>query len=608
MGLILLVVVIGEGLGLFGILTEQVPWWIGSLLVIASGYQIFYSVVRSAFQREVTSHTLMSLGAIAALSIGQWTTAGIVVFFMQVGEYVERFTSEKARGLLKTMTSLTPQTAKVLQDGKEYERSIDAVLPGEVVVVRPGDRIPVDGTVIDGRASMDQSTITGESMPVDVEPGSRVHAATLAHLGTLKVKVDKVGRDTTFGRTIQLVEEAEASRGTTQRLADKFSAWYLPVVTAIALLTYLISGNVLSTVAVMVVACSCSFALATPIAMMATIGAAAGRGLLIKGGKYVEALSVADVLFVDKTGTLTSGKPRITDIIVPLDGPNETTLLTLVATAERYSEHPLAEAVRREAQERCLMINEPDLFEAIPGKGIRAMVSGYLVEIGNSYLVRCEQPYLSAQADVFRHQGKTVVFVALDGKPVGAIAMMDTVRPEVAEVLNEIRYLGIQKIELLTGDNERTASALAASLNIDYRADLLPEQKIAIVREWQKKGHRVVMIGDGVNDGPALAQADVGISMWNGTGVAMEAAGMVLMREDWRLVAESFHFARKTMKVVKANIAFTAIYNIIGLLFAATGFLPPIFAAAAQSLPDIGILLNSSRLIKPVKSTNRLIR
>lgn len=593
-GVILLLVVVGEGLGLFESLTEIVPLWVGTLIVMAFGAKIFTGVIKSAMRFEVTAHTLMSVGGIAALVTGQWDTAAVVVFLMNVGVYIERYTSEKARGLLKELQAMAPTKARVERNGEEVELTIDQVQVGDIVVVRPGERVPVDGLILEGQATLDQAAITGESMPVEAEVGDKVFAATIAKLGYVKLRAEGVGRETTFGRTIKLVEEAEANRGEVQKIADKFSGWYLPIVAGIAVLTYLLSGNIMSVVAVLVVACSCSFALATPIAMMASIGASAKRGLLIKGGKYIEAIKTANVVFVDKTGTLTTGKPNVTDV-VSLDGTPAADLLQLAATAERHSEHPLAEAVRAHAREQGYRAGNPDRFEAIPGKGIRAVIDGKTVEIGNRRLVQVAD---NSEVARLESEGKTLLIMAIDGKPAGIIAAMDSVRPEVAAAIKAIRELGIERVELLTGDNERTAAAIAGPLGIGFQANLLPEDKIRVVREAQAKGDKVVMVGDGVNDAPALAQAEVGIAMGGGTDVAMQAAHIVLMREDWNLVADCFRIAGRTMRVVKMNIAFTAIYNMLGLSLAAFGIIPPIVAASLQAVPDIGILANSSRLIK----------
>lgn len=595
-GAMLFVVVAGEWLGVFRAVTQRVPWPLGLAIVLAGGYPVFRNVVRAALKRRVTAHTLMTLGALAALAVGEWATALVVVFFMRVGDYAERFTTERARRAVKGLTAMAPQMARVEREGAEHDVPVSEVRVGETVVVRPGDKIAVDGDVIAGQATVDQATITGESMPVEVGPGARVFAATLASLGSLRVRATRVGQDTTFGRVVKMVEEAEAHRADVQRVADRFSAYYLPVVAGIAAVTLLIRRDPLATAAVLVVACSCSFALATPIAMLASVGAGARRGLLIKGGKYLESLARADVLLIDKTGTLTLGRPQITDIL-PLNGVSEDEVLSMAAAAERYSEHPLAEAVRGAARKRNLPVREPEQFEAIPGVGVRARVNGASVEVGSRRMTPtgASLPVL----DMLEGRGKTILVVAQDRKLAGVLAAADTLRLEVPAALDAIRALGIRQLELLTGDNERTAAALAASLGVRYRANLLPEDKVAIVKEFQTRGHTVVMVGDGVNDAPALAQADVGIAMGAaGSGVAIEAGHIALMRDDWTLVPEVIRIARRTMRVVKLNIAFTTLYNLVGLTLAALGLLPPILAAAAQSLPDLGILANSSRLLR----------
>jgi P-type Cu+ transporter len=597
-GAVLFVVVVGEWLGLFAQLTERVPFVVGVVIVVLSGWSIFHNVIRAALKGQIISHTLMSVGVVAALAVGEWATAAVVVFFMRMGEYAENLTTEGARRAVKDLTALAPQTARVERNGVEEEIPIGAVAVDDVVTVRPGEKIPVDGEVLDGQATVNQAAITGESIPLEVGPGAHVFAATLAQLGHLRIRSLRVGADTTFGRVVKLVEEAEAHRADVQRFADKFSAYYLPIVAGIAALTFLLRRDPLATAAVLVVACSCSIALATPIAMLASIGAAAKRGLLIKGGKYLETLARADVVLLDKTGTLTLGQPQITDI-VPLNGLSESEILTLAASAERYSEHPLAEAVRTAAQARHLPLVEPKEFASVPGMGVRAQVNGSAIAVGNHRLVSDDSTRTPSVATALESQGKTLLYLSHNGELAGVLAAADTMRSEVPAALTKLRALGIRHIELLTGDNEQAAAALAGTLGVSYRAKLLPEDKIAIVKEYQGRGHTVVMIGDGVNDAPALAQADVGIAMGAaGSDIAIEAAHISLLREDWNLVPEVVQIARRTMNVVKLNLGFTAVYNVVGLALAAFGFLPPIFAAAAQSLPDLGMLANSARLIR----------
>ena len=616
-GAVLFIVVAGEWLGLFANITALVPFWLGALLVLVTGWPIFANVIQATARRQVTSHTLMTIGVMAALAVGQWATAAVVVFFMRVGDYAEKFTAEGARRGVKELAALAPQTARVERAGdhgdEEVELPIAAVQIGDVVIVRPGELIPVDGEVIAGHATINQATITGESVPVEAGPGAQVYAATSAQLGSLRVRTMRVGPDTTFGRVVKMVEEAEAHRADVQRFADKFTGYYLPIVGTIALLTYLISRNPLSTAAVLVVACSCSIALATPIAMLASIGAAARHGLLIKGGKYLETLANADVLLIDKTGTLTLGEPQIADV-VPLNGLSPTAALQLAASAERYSEHPLAEALRRAAKQQALTLTDPQDFTALPGIGVQATVAGRHVEVGSRRLValaplpvaaaatnagRAAAETVADRCAALEAQGKTLLYMACDGEPTAVFAAADTLRDEVPAALSRLSTLGVTQVELLTGDNQRTASVLAKQLGIAFRAELLPEDKIAIVKEYQARGHTVVMVGDGVNDAPALAQADVGIAMGAaGADVALEAAHIAVMRSDWLLVPTVFAIAQRTMRVVKMNLLFTAVYNVVGLTLAAFGFLPPILAAAAQSIPDLGILANSARLLR----------
>lgn len=592
---VLLVVIAGEYLGFFDLLMEYVPFWVGLLLVLVAGLPIFRNVLRSALHRQITAHMLMSLGVLAALVAGQWVTALIVVFFMRIGDYVEGYTVEQTRRALRELTRLAPQTARVIKGDEEVEIPVDELNIGDIVVVRPGEQIAVDGEVVSGQATVDQATITGEAMPVEVGPGSTVYAATIASAGSLRVQASHIGSDTTFGRILKLVEEAEANKGDVQRFADKFTAYYLPVVAGIALLTFIIRQDPMATVAVLVVACSCSIALATPIAILASVGSAAKKGLMIKGGKYIELLDKVDVLLIDKTGTLTLGQPQISKII-PLNGLNEDDLLMLAASAEKYSEHPLAEAVRNAAASRGLSIVEPSSFEALPGMGIKADVNGATITVGNRQLVKTHG---DPEVDAIGLQGKTLLYVAEGDEIHGILAVSDTLRAEVPEALDKVRNFGIKRIELLTGDNEPSAAVLAKQLGLEYQAELMPEDKIGIVKSYQNRGYKVLMVGDGVNDAPALAQADVGVAMGvAGSDVALEAAHVGLMRDDWQLVPELFQISHRTMGVVRLNLGFTAVYNLLGLTLAAVGLLPPVLAAAAQSLPDLGILANSARLLR----------
>lgn len=595
-GLVLFVAVGGEWLGLFEALTDFIPFGWGAAVVTIAGLPIFIDVVRAALQRQITSRTLMTLGFIAALAVGQWTTAGVLVFMMHVGNYVENFTAKRSRNAVRDLAAMIPQTARVERDGRELIIPIGELSANEIVVVRPGEKIPVDGEIIRGEASINQSAITGESMPVDGSRGVKVYAASLVQSGSISVKATHVGKETTFGRVVRLVEEAESQKGNVQLFADRFSSYYLPIVAGIGLITLIVRRDPLAAAAVLAVACSCSIALATPIAMMASIGAAARRGLMIKGGKYLEQLAKADILLIDKTGTLTLGEPQITDVI-PLNGGTEGMILQLAASAERYSEHPLAHAIRAKARERHIKLLDASNFQFNTGIGVKANIDGHVIQIGSN---RSVKKLISTQFEKdLKTKGKTILYVQNDDELIGVLAAADTLRTEVPQSIRRLKQLGVGHIELLTGDNAHTAAALGESLGIGFHADLLPEDKIAIVKDYQQEGKTVIMVGDGINDAPALAQADIGIAMGSsGTEIALEAADIALLCEDWRLIPALIEISRRTMGVVRLNLIFTAIYNLVGISLAALGILPPFLAATVQSLPDLGILGNSSRLLK----------
>lgn len=599
--MVLSLVVFGEWLGLLDGLTERVPWYLPAVLTLLLGRRPLLQVVRSALRGKVISHTLMTVGATAAALTGQWSTAFIVVVFMRVGAYTESMTSDKSRRALKQLGDLAPRTARVVSNGQERSVAVGEVAIGDLVLVRPGEAVPVDGVVTSGSAYVNQAAITGEAAPVEAKEGQELFAASYVSGGAVTLRATAVGEDTTFAAIVRLVLEAEANRGEVERIADRFSGYYLPLVAFIAALTWMVGGSLQATIAVLVVACSCSFALATPIAMAASVGSAAHAGVLIKGGRYIEALHRITVLLVDKTGTLTTGAPHISDIIPAASGvARERDLLQLAAAVEQNSEHPLAEAVRRAAFAHGITPQQAKQFTAEAGVGVTASVDGYPVSVGRlTDFDRQYDPVLAQEADRLMADGKSVLALRRDGAVLGVLAAADTLRPALAEALAHVREAGVPRVMLISGDNEGAVASIARTLGIEYRADLLPHEKTEVVRDLQRRGERVAMIGDGVNDAPALAQADVGIAMGvAGTDVAIEASHVALMNDDWRTVPLLFSVSRRTMRVVKMNIGFTALYNLAGLTLAALGLLPPVVAAALQSVPDLGILANSSRLLR----------
>ena len=607
---IVAVAAIGERFGLLDRVLERLPWWIPALAILAGGWKVFKNVAIAARHMRVTSHTLMTSGVIASAAVGQWTTAALIVFFMRLADWLEDMTTERSRRALEALVALQPPTARVLRDGIEVEVPVEAVAAGELVVVRPGERIPVDGQVVEGEAPVDQSSITGESIPIERTVGDSVFASTVAQAGYLQVRATRVGADTTLARIVRLVEDAESRKAPVQKFADRFSAYYLPAVLLMGLGTYLVTGEVLRGVAVLVVACACAITLATPVVVLASVGNAARRGLLVKGGITLEQLARIDTLVVDKTGTLTHGEPRVTDVIA-LNGMSESDLLQTAATLESHSEHPLARAIVREAHTRGLKLFVAESFTSLTGRGVAGTVAGTAWAIGNRRLL-AERAVSAGDEDeaavrTLEQEGKTTFFVSAGGSLVGLIAVADTVRAEVVPAFAELRSLGVRRVVLLTGDNERVAAAIARQVGIeDYRADLLPEDKIAAVRALQAGGAVVMMVGDGVNDGPALVQADVGVAMGAaGTDVALEAADVALMRDDWTMVPECIRLGRRAAGTIRQNLVFTAAYNVVGIALAFLGILPPVWAAAAQSIPDVAIMGNSARLLRTKQRVSR---
>jgi len=597
-----LVGIVGERLGLVEVLVEQIPPWLALAAVVAGGYPIFLNVIRALRNRSVTAHALMSLGIVGALAIGQYAAAAVIVFFMRLADFIEGFTTERSRRAINELLTLAPETARVEREEREMLVPAEQVGRGDVVLVKPGERIAVDGAVIDGRASVNQAPITGESVPAEKRAGDRVFAASICERGALRVRTERVGRDTTFGQIIRLVEHAEASKAPVQRFADRFTAYYIPVVLAAALATFIIGGNATAAVATVLVACSCAIAMATPITVLAAVGRAARAGIIIKGGRYLEALAKVDTVVMDKTGTLTVGRPEVVEVI-SLDGASEASLLALTASIERRSEHPLAAGIIRAADQRGLSLGEPKEFEVYPGEGAVATVDGAWVLCGTERLLArfgIDVPdHVRARVRGLAEDGRSVVLVAREKTLIGLIALADTIRPEAEAAISALQALGVRQLLLLTGDRREVAAAVASRLGLDFEAEVLPEQKIRVVERLQRQGRIVGVVGDGINDAPALAQADVGIAMGvAGTDAAIEAAHVALMRDDWRGVPEAITIGRRAFRTIQQNLWLTAGYNVVGILLAATGWIPPILAAAAQALPDVVVMLNSSRLLR----------
>jgi Cd2+/Zn2+-exporting ATPase/Cu+-exporting ATPase len=593
-GLILFIVVIGEWMGWFGQITSRLSPWTYLALLILGGYPVFRNVIQALIQRQIISHTLMSIGVIAAAAIGEWPTAVVIVLFMRIGDWVERQTTEGARKAIHALVERAPKVANIKRDSEELEVPVDDILVDDILICRSGMTVAADGEVLDGNATVDTSSITGESVPVDVGAGSIVYSGSIVMEGGFHLRATRVGSDTTIGRVIQLVEQAEANKGRVQRFADRFSGYYLPIVLGIAAITYVLRQDVMAAVSVLVVVCSCAIALATPIAMLASIGAAGKQGLVIKGGRFLEILPKVDIILLDKTGTLTLGNPEVTEI-VPLAGQSEKEIIEIAAGVERFSEHPLGKAIRRYASGNNIPLPDIAMFQSYPGLGVEAQIGGHHIRVGNDSFISGAEHYA---AGVHADKGQTLVYVESDDSIVGIISLADQLRIEVPQALNALREQGYMDILLLTGDKRAATTPIAQALDLDYRAELLPDDKIAIVQEFQEMGKVVAMIGDGVNDAPALAQADVGIAMAAaGADIAIQAADIALLRDDWAAVPAIFTLANRTMDVVRLNLIFTAIYNVIGLALASLGLIPPALAAAAQSLPDVGILANSSRLL-----------
>ncbi|MBI5612221.1 MAG: heavy metal translocating P-type ATPase [Gammaproteobacteria bacterium] len=531
--------------------------------------------------------------------------SAVIIAFVLLGKYMEELIKKRSSAAVRKLLDLKPATARVIREGQEMEIPAESVMVNEIVVVRPGEKIPTDGMVTDGSSSVDESMLTGESMPVEKRVGSEVIGGTLNRTGLFRFQATKVGAQTALAQIIKMVEEAQASTAQIQRIADQVTAKFVPAVVAVAFVAFFgwwLAGNfpqaLLSFIAVLIISCPCALGVATPAALMVGVGKGAEAGILIRGGEVLERAQKLTTVIFDKTGTLTRGEPNVTDI-VPLGVATEEQALRLAAAVEVGSEHPLGEAIVRAAQHRNIELPKVTGFEAIPGHGIQGSVDGRQVLLGNRRLLAREGIDAAAAEETMirlEGEGKTAMLVGLDGALTGIVAVADTLKPEAKEA---VAALAREKVEviMLTGDNQRTAQAIARELGIErVIAEVLPGDKAKVVQDLQSQGKSVAMVGDGVNDAPALAVADIGIAIGSGSDVAKETGGIILIKNDVRDVVLAIRLSRATMTKIKQNLFWAFIYNSVGIPVAALGFLNPIIAAAAMALSSLSVIVNSALL------------
>ncbi|CAH1694932.1 Silver exporting P-type ATPase [Hyphomicrobiales bacterium] len=583
-----------------------------TLIAMGTGVAWAYSVV-ATLAPGLFPAAFRSLDGTVAV---YFEAAAVITVLVLLGQVLELRAREQTSGAIKALLDLAPKTARRIEaNGREAEVPLDAVVVGDRLRVRPGEKVPVDGFVEDGRSSLDEAMVTGESMPVTKTLGDRVTGGTLNQTGALVIRAEKVGSETMLSRIVQMVADAQRSRAPIQRLADTVSGWFVPLVIAIAVLAFIAWGawgpeprlahGLVAAVAVLIVACPCALGLATPMSIMVGVGKGAGLGVLIKNAEALERMEKVDTLVIDKTGTLTEGKPSVTTI-VPADGWTEDEILRLAASVERAAEHPLAAAIVAAAESRAIAIPEVANFDSPTGKGALGTVEGRAVVLGNAAFLADHGigvEVLAEKADGLRTEGATAIFMGIDAKPAGIFAIADPIKATTPAALEALRKDGI-RVVMLTGDNSTTANAVARRLGIDdVEADVLPDAKSAVVEKLKREGRVVAMAGDGVNDAPALAAADVGIAMGSGTDVAIESAGVTLLKGDLTGIVRARHLSQATMANIRQNLFFAFIYNAAGVPIAAGVLYPmfgillsPVIAAAAMALSSVSVIANALRL------------
>jgi len=570
--------------------------------LILGGYPILKSAIKALLIPDLNVDTLVSIAAIAATAVGAYQEATTVIFIMLLGEFLEHLTVGKTRKAISSLIQLAPKTAWVRREQQEIRVPIEEVKAKEIVIVKPGERIPVDGKIISGCGSINQSMLTGESIPIDKGIGDRVYCGTINESGSCEIETTQVAEDTKFAQIKRLILEAQAEKSPTQRVMDRFARYFVPAILLIALATFLITGDAIRAITILIVACPCALVLGTPTAVVAAIGNAARQGILIKGGIYLEQMGRLKALLMDKTGTLTYGKPKVVGIH-QLDGSDEKEILYWAAIAEKRSEHPLAKAIAERAEEMGLLIPHPESFESLRGKGVKAKWNGKAILLGSAQFLIEQKVNLSESAmDVLKQkesEGATSLLLSLDHRPLGLISIADTLRDKAKDTINRIRKEGISEIWMLTGDSPRVAERIGRELGVSFEASLLPEEKVIKVKEWRRKGHGVAMVGDGINDAPALAAADIGIAMGAaGTDVAIETADIALMTDELEKIPAAIRLSRKALRVIKENIAFALFFNTALVILSAQGWVTMILGAIAHQASSLLVILNSMRLLR----------
>ena len=585
-----------------------------TLIAIGTGVAYWYSVVATFFPQIFPASFRGHGGEVGVY----FETSAVITVLVLLGQVLELRARSQTSSAIRALLGLAPKTARVIRDdGNEEEISLDLINPGDKLRVRPGERVPVDGIIIEGLSSIDESMVTGESIPVEKNKGDKVTGGTVNGTGGFTMLAERVGSETLLAQIVRMVSEAQRSRAPIQRLADTVSSYFVPAVIVAAALTFAVwavagpeprlAHAIVNAVAVLIIACPCALGLATPMSIMVGTGRGATAGVLIKNAEALEVLEKVDTLIVDKTGTLTEGKPRLTSVL-PLYGTSESELLRLAASIERGSEHPLAAAIVSGAQERKLTLSEAREFQSITGKGVVGKIEDRLVALGNMKLLEqlnIDMAGASEQAETQRKEGQTVMFVSVDGRLAGLLGVADPIKESTAEAIQALHEDGI-RIVMVTGDNRTTAEAVARRLGIDeVEADVLPEQKGEVVRRLQGQGRLVAMAGDGVNDAPALAHAQVGIAMGTGTDVAIESAGVTLVKGDLRGIVRARKLSRATMRNIRQNLFFAFVYNALGIPIAAGALYPvfglllsPMIASAAMSFSSVSVIGNALRLRK----------